>query len=115
MTRGTVASRAAYSVPLPATNTPPAEGRKVSGTYHVGYPDIDRKGTTQSSLLAVCVEDGSRYAVYVGICTLPDPSHRLYDKARKIKAEKIAQMGTKLNFQQSRTYFRNIPEDHYSA
>jgi hypothetical protein len=85
----------------------------VRTTVHLNIPDLDRSG---ASLLVVLVKApvGDFYAAYMGIVKLPTkPHHRLYEKARDLKAQRVAALGSKLTFGEANRYFPAVKESMY--
>lgn len=85
----------------------------IRGTVHIKLPDIDRVG---ASYMAVLVKKmgGDYYAAYEALVQLgTKPHHRLYEKARDLKAQRVATLGTKMEFAQAKVHFPAIKECQY--
>lgn len=85
----------------------------VRNTAHVKLPDIDRAG---ASYMAVLVKTmvGDKYAAYEGLVQFPHtPGHRLYDKARDIKAQRVATLGSRMEFAAAKVHFPAIKRSQY--
>lgn len=80
---------------------------------HLTVPDIDRTG---ASYMAVLVKSsvGDHYCAYAALVQLSaKPHHKMYTKARELKAQRVAALGAKLTFEQARAYFPAIKQSQY--
>lgn len=87
----------------------------IRGTVHLNLPDIDHSG---ASYLAVLVKGhvGDSYAAYAALVQLgARPHHRLYEKARNLKAQRVAALGVKLTFEQAKVWFPAIKKSQYQS
>lgn len=86
----------------------------IRGDVHLNIPDVDGTG---ASYMAVLVKTpvGDHYTAYAGLVKLRDhPGHRLYPKAREMKARRVAALGAKLTFAQAKALFPAIKQSQYT-
>jgi hypothetical protein len=85
----------------------------VHATVHLNLPDIDKSG---ASYLAVLIkhEFGDNFTGYAALVQLgARPQHRLYEKARNVKAQRVAALGVKLTFGQAQAHWPAIKLSQY--
>lgn len=85
---------------------------QVVNTYHVGYPDLDRRGV---GFLAVCVQCEVGLKVYSGIVALPHVLSDNYEDAREAAAQHVMQSGSPERYERAITFFPSLPRESYRA